>query len=118
MFARRDPVPLGGWVDLEHMCPCAEDGLFPAWGEGTQWESGTPVRLRAKPGEAGAHLAVDIGHAGLGGLQGAARGVARAAGLASGVGGLVSVPPEQAEGGQAGPISGPDAAITEFQTKR
>lgn len=29
MFARRDPVPLSGRVDLEHMRPSAEDGLLP-----------------------------------------------------------------------------------------
>ena len=48
MFARRDPVPLGGRVDLEHMCPCAEDGLLPVWGEGAQWEPDTPT-----PGDSG-----------------------------------------------------------------
>lgn len=30
MLARRYPVPLGGGVNLEHMCACAEDGLLPA----------------------------------------------------------------------------------------
>lgn len=44
-----------------------------------------PRGLRAKPMEAVAHLAVDIGQAGLDGLQRAARGVAEAAGSASGV---------------------------------
>lgn len=29
VFAGRDPVPLGGRVDLEHVGPGAEDGLFP-----------------------------------------------------------------------------------------
>ena len=43
VFARRDPVPLGGWVDLEHVCPCAEDGLLPVWGEGAQWGPDTPT---------------------------------------------------------------------------
>lgn len=33
MFAGRDPVPLGGGVDLEDVSPGAEDGLLP--GEGT-----------------------------------------------------------------------------------
>lgn len=41
VLASGDPVPLGGWVNLEHMCPCAEDGLLPAWGEGSQWGLGT-----------------------------------------------------------------------------
>lgn len=40
--------------------------------------------LRAKLVEAGAHLAVDIGQAGLDGLQGATRRMAGAAGSASG----------------------------------
>lgn len=33
VFAGRDPVPLGGGVDLEDVSPGAEDGLLP--GEGT-----------------------------------------------------------------------------------
>lgn len=31
MFAGRDPVPLGGGVDLEHVGPGAEDRLLPGW---------------------------------------------------------------------------------------
>ena len=58
VFARRDPVPLGGRVDLEHVCPCAEDGLLPVWGEGAQWGPNTPTprtqgqagRSRGSPG--------------------------------------------------------------------
>lgn len=32
MLAGRDPVPLGGRVDLENMGPGAEDGLLPEGG--------------------------------------------------------------------------------------
>lgn len=34
VLASRDPVPLGGWIDLEDMGPGAEDRLFPAVGRG------------------------------------------------------------------------------------
>ena len=43
-----------------------------------------PPGLRVKLAEAGAHLAVDIGQAGLGGLQAAASEMVGTAGLASG----------------------------------
>lgn len=48
MLARGDPVPLGGRVNLEHVRPCAEDGLLPAWGQRSQWGWAFPRGLRAK----------------------------------------------------------------------
>lgn len=57
---------------------------------------GIPQGTQGQAEEAGTHLAVDIGQAGLGGLQEAARGIAGAAGSVSvGRGGLVSVPQDR-----------------------
>lgn len=53
MLARGDPVPLGGWVNLEHMRPCAEDGLLPVGGEHSQRGWAAPRGLRAKLGRWG-----------------------------------------------------------------
>lgn len=126
MLASRNPVPFGGRVDLEHVRPCAEDGLLPAWGVDAQWELGNltqpPRRLKAKLVEAWAHLAVDIGQAGLSGLRGAARGVAGAAALASeGRGGLSVSPPAQdrlREANQVQPQDPPPGApFIELQLK-
>lgn len=39
MLASWDPVPLCSGVDLEHVCPGAEDWLFPAAGTETSQES-------------------------------------------------------------------------------
>lgn len=77
--------------------------------------------LRAKPVETGAHLAVDIGQAGLGELQGAARGVAGAAGSVSGGRRGLSVSPQDGLSGAKqvqpqDPTRG--APFTELQSKR
>ena len=97
MLARWDPVPLGGRVNLEHVRPCAEDGLLPAWGECSQQGWASPGGTQGQAPEAGTHLAVDIGQAGLGGLQEAARRMAGGVVSASvGDRGLVSVSPGQA----------------------
>lgn len=50
MLARGDPVSLGGWVNLEHVRTCAEDGLLPVWREDPQW---APSTLQGAESQAG-----------------------------------------------------------------
>lgn len=50
MFAGRDPVPLGGGVDLEDVSPGAEDGLLPGGREPAGFETLSDAFRTAKSG--------------------------------------------------------------------